>query len=76
MIIGGLPPLFRRNLKYLRRKNELTFTQLGFATGMDKNLLRDLEQGIDEIDARDLQMLCAVLGVTVEDIFHQDLQAE
>ena len=78
MIIGGLQPLFRRNLKYLRRKHDLTYTQLGFAVGMDREILRDLEQdgGRDEIDYRDLRMLCAVLGVTAEEILHHDLQKD
>ena len=64
MIIGGIQPLFRKNLKYLRRKHRLTYTQLGFALGMDREVLRDLEKdgGGGEIDYRDLRMLCAVFG--------------
>ena len=78
MMIGGFPQQFRRNLQYLRGKHGLTYTQLGFAAGMDREILRDLEreEGRDEIDYRDLRMLCTVFGVTVEEIFHKELQKE
>ena len=78
MIIGNLPHLFYQNLRYLRRKNKMTYQQLSFAAGLDRELLRNMEQtGVpDEIDYQDLRMLCAVFDVKIEEILHKDLTAK
>lgn len=59
-------------LEFLRRQRGLTQTKLGFAIGVNPNLISQIERGWRKPYPKLLQSLAAYFGISVEEIANPD----
>ncbi|ADQ45665.1 helix-turn-helix domain protein [Caldicellulosiruptor kronotskyensis 2002] len=59
-------------LEFLRRQRGLTQTKLGFAIGVNPNLLSQIERGWRKPYPKLLQALATYFGVPIEEIANPD----
>ena len=75
MIIEMSDDIFAKNLRYLRKKRQISQKKLGETVGMSRYLLWNIESGILrpalELDA--FIKICDFFGVDHDDMVHNDL---
>lgn len=63
------------NLKEIRKKNQLTQSELSKISGVSKRMIEHYEQGVKDINkaqAKTLYNLSQSLGCTIEDLIKND----